>query len=122
MAQRSGQHPCAGIYRQCEPFTMKQGRDRHDGAAECTGNASAENADENRSFKTEIGALEVFYAKAEVHAQRKGNAGKENEEDVAFAGAPAGKQQLLKLMGAAQRAGNSRGYAQFEQKLYQQIL
>jgi hypothetical protein len=25
-------------------------------------------------------------------------------------------------MGAAQRAGNSRGYAQFEQKLYQQIL
>src|SRR5579871_92051 len=122
VAQRSGQHSCAGVYRKREPFTVKECRNRHDGAAQSSGDAAAQNADENCGFKAEIGALEVFYAKAEIHAQREGNAGKENKEDVAFAGASAGKEQLLKLMGAAQRAGNSRGYAQFEQKLYEQIL
>ena len=76
----------------------------------------------NRGFKAQIGALEILDAEAKVHAQREGNAGKEDKEDVALAGAPAGEEQLLELMGAAQRAGNSRGYAQFEQKLYQQIL
>ena len=34
----------------------------------------------------------------------------------------AGKQQLLELMGAAQRAGNSGGYAQLEKQLYEQVL
>jgi len=101
---------------------MKERRDRHNGAAQGPGDASAENADKNRGFKTQIGALEVLYAEAEVHAQSKRDAGEKDKKDVTFAGPPAGKQQLLELMGAAQRAGNSRGYAQFEQKLYEQVL
>ena len=101
---------------------MKESGNSHDGAAQCPGDASAQHADQDCGFKAEVGALKVFYAKAEVDSQSKGNAGKENKEDVAFAGASAGKQQLLELMGAAQRAGNSRGYAQFEQKLYEQVL
>jgi hypothetical protein len=101
---------------------VKKRGNRHNGAAQSPGNASTQDADENGSFKTKVGALKVFYAKAEVHAQRKGNAGKENKENVAFAGPPTSKQQLLELMRAAQRAGNSRGYAQFEQKLYEQVL
>jgi len=101
---------------------VKKRGNRHDGAAKGPGNASAQDAYEDRGFKAEIGALKVFYAKTEIHTKRERNAGKENKEDVAFAGSPAGKQQLLELMGAAKRAGNSRGYAQFEQKLYEQIL
>ncbi|MGZ4896619.1 MAG: hypothetical protein ACXVJ0_09145, partial [Candidatus Angelobacter sp.] len=64
------------------------------------------------------GALEVFHAKAEIHTQGKGNTRKENKENIPFAGPSSGKKQLLELMRAAQRAGNSGGYAQFEQKLY----
>jgi hypothetical protein len=101
---------------------MKKRRDRHDGAAQGSGDTSTKDANEDSGFKTQISALKVFYPDAEVHAQSKRYAGKENKEDVTFAGPPASKQQLLELMGAAQRAGNSRGYAQFEQKLYEQIL
>src|SRR6476661_9197623 len=119
MAQRSGQHTCARVYREREPFTVKECRNSHDGTAQGPGNATAQNANENCGFKAEIGALEVLHAKTKIDTKREGNAGKENKEDVAFAGSSAGKQQLLELMGAAQRAGNSRGYAQFEQKLYE---
>lgn len=101
---------------------MKERRYRHDRAAQGPGNAPAEYANKNRGFKTQIGALEVLYAKAEVNAQSKGYTGKQDKENVAGARPAAGKQQLLELMGASQRAGNSRGYAQFEQKLYEQIL
>ena len=101
---------------------MKERGDRHDGTAQGPGNAPAEYADKNRGFKTQIGALEVFYAEAKVNTQSKRYAGKQDKENVARAGPAAGKQQLLELMGAAQRAGNGRDYAQFEQKLYKQIL
>src|SRR3954462_2593867 len=33
VAQRSCQHSCAGVYRQCEPFTVKERGNRHNGAA-----------------------------------------------------------------------------------------
>jgi hypothetical protein len=101
---------------------MKERRYRHNGAAKCPGNSSAKNANKDSGFKTQVSALEVLYADAEINAQSKRYAGKQDKEDVAFAGPTAGKQQLLELMGAAQRAGNSRGYAQFEQKLYEQVL
>jgi hypothetical protein len=101
---------------------VKQSGNRHDRAAQRPGDPPAQYADQNCSFKTQIGALEVFYAKAKVDSKRKGNAGKENKEDVALARSSSGKQQLLELMRAAQRAGNSGGYTQLEKKLYEQVL
>src|SRR5262249_38260703 len=84
--------------------------------------ASSQNTHQDRRFKSQVGALEVPYPDAKVNAQSEGNGGKQHEQDISFARAAGGKQQLLELERAPQGAGHCGGYPHLQQELYAQIL
>ncbi len=92
-------------------------------ASQCACHPASHYTHQDGCFKAHVRTLKVVLdPQAKVDPQSKGDAGEEDEKNIFAPRAVLGEEQLLEFARASQGAGHGRGYAQLENKLYEQEL